>query len=143
MPSPRTGGWQRHSPSGPGASAQTGARAAAEAAGPYRWLARTTGAPPSIAAENRLRGTGAWRLPGPASLIGGAAHGPVEGYVAEQAIAPGQIQSVYVNAPGAHEVTLRVYRMGWYGGAGGRLVLQSSPCPRPCSRPARTAPTPA
>ena len=95
----------------------------------YRWLVKTTGAPPSIAAENRLAGTTAWRLPGRASLIGGAAHGPVEGYVAEQAIAPGQTQSVYVNAPGAHEVTLQVYRMGWYGGTGGRLVLQSAPVP--------------
>jgi hypothetical protein len=96
---------------------------------PYRWLVRTTGAPLSIAAENRAAGTSAWRLPGPAYEIGGAAHGAIAGYVAEQAIAPGETQSVYVSAPGAHTVTVRVYRMGWYGGRGGRLVLESARLP--------------
>jgi hypothetical protein len=96
---------------------------------PYRWLVRTTGAPPSIAAENHAPGTTAWRLPGPASEIGGAAQGAIEGYVSSQAVAAGQAESVYVNAPGASTVTLRVYRMGWYGGRGGRLVLQSSRLP--------------
>jgi hypothetical protein len=86
---------------------------------------RTAGAPPSIAAENRARGTTAWRLPGPATLLGGAARGAVEGYVAEQAVAPGETERVYVNAPGARTVTVTVYRMGWYGGKGGRLVLRS------------------
>jgi hypothetical protein len=91
----------------------------------YRWLVRIAGAPPSIAAENRARGTTAWRLPGPATLLGGAARGAVEGYVAEQAVAPGETERVYVNAPGARTVTVTVYRMGWYGGKGGRLVLRS------------------
>ncbi len=95
----------------------------------YRWLVPTTGAPPSIAQENRARGTRAWRLPGPPSLEGGAARGPVAGYVAAQAIAAGQTQRVYVSAPGSRTVRLRVYRMGWYGGTGGRLVLQSSSLP--------------
>jgi hypothetical protein len=93
----------------------------------YRWLLRTSGAPPSVAQENRAAGTSAWRLPGPRSLIGGEAHGPIAGYVGEQAIAPGQQQSVYVNAHGGRTVTLQLFRMGWYGGKGGRLVLQSAP----------------
>jgi hypothetical protein len=105
--------------------------------GDYRWLVPVRGAPPSIAAENRAPGTRAWRLPGPASLIGGAARGPVAGYVARQAIAPGETQRVYVDAPGARLLTLQVFRMGWYGGLGGRLVLQSKPLPAvrqpPCS----------
>jgi hypothetical protein len=91
----------------------------------YRWLVPSIGAPPSIARENRARGTRAWRLPGPSGLEGGAARGAVEGYVAMQAIAPGQIQRVYVNAPGSRTVRLRIYRIGWYGGTGGRLVLRS------------------
>jgi hypothetical protein len=103
---------------------------------------RTEGAPPSIAAENRARGTTAWRLPGERKLIGGEAHGPVEGYVAHQAVAAGEVQRVYVNAPGAHAVTLSVYRMGWYGGRGGRLVLQSRPLPAvrqpPCTHRSST-----
>jgi hypothetical protein len=83
--------------------------------------------PPSVRLENRVRGSTAWRLPGPPRLLGGAVRGPVEGYVAKQAIAPGETERVYVNAPGARAVIVRVYRMGWYGGAGGRLVLLSNP----------------
>jgi hypothetical protein len=105
--------------------AVAGAPARAAVASSYRWLVGTAGAAPSIAAENRAVGTASWRLPGPASLIAGAANGPVEGYVAAQAVAAGQAESVYVNAPGARTVTMQVYRMGWYGGLGGRLVLQS------------------
>ncbi len=122
------GGGKRASSGGSGAGAsQSGT--AAQAAVPYRWLVQTTGSPPSIATENQAAGTSAWRLPGPASLIGGAAHGPVAGYVSEQAIAAGETETVYVNAPRARTVSLQVYRMGWYGGAGGRLVLQSGSLP--------------
>jgi hypothetical protein len=102
---------------------------AASAAAPYRWLVPTRGVPPSIAAENRARGTVAWRLPGPSYLLGGAAHGAVEGYVASDAVVAGETQRVYVSAPGAAKVAVSVYRMGFYGGRGGRLVLQSSLLP--------------
>jgi len=91
----------------------------------YRWMVPTMGAPTSVAIENRMPGTRAWRLPGPARLIGGAAHGALSAYVAEQAISAGQTQRVYVDAPGASSVRIEVYRMGWYGGLGGRLVLAS------------------
>ena len=92
---------------------------------PYRWLVPTQGPPPSIARENLAHGTTAWRLPGPRELLGGEAHGAVEGYAARQAVLPGETQRIYVNAPGAREVAVSVYRMGWYHGRGGRLVLQS------------------
>jgi N,N-dimethylformamidase beta subunit-like protein len=104
-------------------------RAVGAPAPSYRWLVRSTGPPPSIVAENRAAGTSAWRLPGPAFEIGGASRGAIEGYVSAQALAPGQTESVYVNALGARTVTLQVYRMGWYGGKGGRLVLQSARLP--------------
>jgi len=118
------GGGAGHASSDAGSSGAGSATGSGGAAG-YRWLVRTAGAPPSIAEENRAVGTTAWRLPGPASLIGGEARGAISGYVAEQAIAAGETQSVYVSAPGARTVSVRVYRMGWYGGTGGRLVLQS------------------
>ncbi len=135
------GGGQPHSAPA-GGSSGAGVAGVAQSHGLYRWLVRTTGAPPSIAAENRLGGTTAWRLPGPAYLIGGAARGAVEGYVAHEAIAAGESQRVYVNAPGARTVTLQVYRMGWYGGSGGRLMLRSEPLPAlaqpPCAHSFRT-----
>jgi hypothetical protein len=93
--------------------------------GPYRWLVRTTGPQPTIAAENRHPGTTAWRLPGPAGDVGGGAHGDVAGYVSEQAIGPGGTETIYVSAPGARAIQIRVFRMGWYGGTGGREVLSS------------------
>lgn len=120
------------SSSGAGASSSSAAAGqvpARQAAAPYRWLVRTRGAAPSIAEENRAAGTSAWRLPGPASLIGGAARGAIAGYVAEQALTAGETENVYVNAPGARTLSVRVYRMGWYGGTGGRLVLQSARLP--------------
>jgi hypothetical protein len=91
----------------------------------YRWFVPIHGQAPSIAAENRAPGTSAWRLEGPPELIGGAAHGQIAGYVAKQSLAAGETQRVYVNAPAAHRVAVSVYRMGWYHGRGGRLVLQS------------------
>lgn len=108
----------------------------------FRWLLATEGSPPSVAQENRSPGTTAWRLRGPASLAGGAAHGPIAGYVAHQSIAPGETQTVYVRAPRARTVTVGVYRMGWYEGKGGRLVLESGRLPAvrqpPCSHRSAT-----
>ena len=68
---------------------------------PYRWLVRTTGPQPTVAEENAHPGTTAWRLPGPAADVGGLAYGSVTGYVAEQALRPGQTERIYVSAPGA------------------------------------------
>jgi hypothetical protein len=110
---------------GSGARAQSEPSPGTSPAASYRWLVRTAGAPPSITEENRAAGTSAWRLPGPASLLGGRAQGAIAGYVAQQAIAPGETERVYVSAAGARTVTVGVYRMGWYGGRGGRLVLKS------------------
>jgi hypothetical protein len=113
---------------GQGSASSPGSTVAQQTA-TYRWLVPVTGAPPSIAAENAAYGTTAWRLPGPPGLLGGEGHGAVAGYVAEQALAPGQTERVYVDAPGARTVTVQVFRMGWYGGRGGRLVLASGPLP--------------
>ncbi len=104
-------------------------------AGPYRWLVPTSGPQPSVAQENRSPGSGGWRLPGPAAEVGGLAHGNVSGYVAQQAVRPGETESVYVNAPGAASVRIRVFRIGWYGGAGGREVLASQSLPVPQQPP--------
>jgi hypothetical protein len=118
------------------------AAGAAPSGARYRWLVPTAGAPASVAVENRARGTSAWRLPGAASLIGGAAHGAISAYVAEQAIARGAVQRVYVSAPGASTVRMAVYRMGWYGGLGGRLMLASGALPArrqpPCAHSTQT-----
>jgi hypothetical protein len=93
--------------------------------GAYRWLVRTQGAQPTVAAENRLPGTRAWRLPGPAADVGGRAYGDVRGYVARETVRVGEIERIYVRAPGARTVRIEIFRMGWYHGLGGRAVLVS------------------
>ena len=100
------------------------------------WAADFGGSPASVAGENRAAGTGAWRLPG------GRARGSIAGYPAEESVRPGEVQRLYVRALGARWVRVDVYRMGWYGGRGGRLVLASRrlaarPQP-PCLRSHRT-----
>jgi hypothetical protein len=50
----------------------------------------------------------------------------VTGYVAAPAIAPGHVQRIYVGAPGSRTVRIGVFRIGWYGGAGGREILISN-----------------
>ncbi len=92
---------------------------------PYRWLVRISGPPPTIAAENRARGTRAWQLRGAASEVGGRAYGTVAGYVSRQAVAAGQTERIYVSAPGSKSVQIQIFRIGWYHGAGGRLALMS------------------
>jgi N,N-dimethylformamidase beta subunit-like protein len=95
--------------------------------GAYRWLIRTEGAQPTVAAENQHAGTTRWRLRGPTADIGGVANGDVIGYVAREAVQVGQTERIYVSAPGAPSVRIRIFRMGWYGGKGGHEVLVSAP----------------
>jgi hypothetical protein len=104
----------------PGAAARSGAAVA-----PYRWLVNTTGPQPSVATENAEPGTRAWRLPGPPAEVGGLRSGDVAGYVSEETVDPGQTERIYVSAPRARSVEIRVFRIGWYGGTGGREVLVS------------------
>jgi len=117
----------RSSPRGVDPTGATGARS----------LVRSDGPPPSIAAENRSAGSTGWRL-----APQGRSAGRVEGYVSEQDLRPGQRETLYVNAPGARRVRVALYRMGWYGGRGGRLVLRSEPLPAvrqpPCLHRAQT-----
>ncbi len=42
-------------------------------------------------------------------------------------MAVGQIERIYVSAPRARAVWIRIFRMGWYDGKGGREVLISRP----------------
>jgi hypothetical protein len=76
------------------------------------------GAPPSsageIALENRLQGTRSWFIsrPEPAAIAG---------YADAPSYLPGQAVRLFVDSGGA-PFAYAVYRMGWYGGRGGRLV---------------------
>ena len=100
-----------------------------EPLGPFRWLVQTEGTQPTVTEENRHPGTTAWRLPGPTQDGGGLAHGDIAGYISRQAVSPGERERIYVNARGAPWVRITLFRMGWYGGTGGRAVLISNRLP--------------
>jgi hypothetical protein len=88
-------------------------------AGNYDWTEAFDGEPATVDEENRKPGTRSWMLPG------GRARGHIAGYVASQSIRPGELQRIYVDAPRSRWVRVEAYRMGWYGGLSGRLVLSS------------------
>jgi hypothetical protein len=85
----------------------------------FDWVEPFDGSPRSIEDENKELGSGNWKL------HSARARGHIRGYVAEQSVRPGQTQRIYVDAPRSRWIRIEAYRMGWYGGRGGRLVLSS------------------
>ncbi|MDX6516348.1 MAG: hypothetical protein QOH73_2014, partial [Gaiellaceae bacterium] len=68
-----------------------------------------------IAAENAKPGTPAWAITFPNDR-------GVEGYTSEPSVRPGETLHLHVATVPANRYRINVYRLGWYGGAGGRLV---------------------
>ena len=79
--------------------------------------------PNPIVAENALAGTSAWH---------GASSTPqaIEGYVSEVSAAPGDTIHFHVSTRPAARYRIELYRLGWYGGRGGRLVACVPSCDR-------------
>lgn len=69
-----------------------------------------------IKKENLKPGTTDWQLTNPAD------NRQIEGYASLTSVPNHGVISLFVNTNDA-SYTLNVYRMGWYGGAGGRLVM--------------------
>lgn len=85
---------------------------------------RTTTPPTSpganlIAAENQRLGTTDWRITNIAASAG------IEGYASQVSAQQGDAVTLYVSTS-ASSYVVQAYRMGYYGGLGGRLVWQSS-----------------
>ncbi|HET6870213.1 MAG TPA: N,N-dimethylformamidase beta subunit family domain-containing protein [Solirubrobacteraceae bacterium] len=66
--------------------------------------------------ENARPGTPGWQIPAGAGTV-------ITGYASETSVAPGQSVHLHVAAPPGSRYRVLVYRLGWYGGIGGRLVL--------------------
>jgi hypothetical protein len=74
-----------------------------------------------IQVENAVPGTPAWRAPlAPDHLI--------EGYASQISVVPGDTLQFHVSASPAAAYRLMIYRLGWYGGLGGRLVACLPTC---------------
>ncbi len=87
---------------------------------------QSSGSPPSlnpIVLENARSGDTAWQL------THRAPPGVLEGYAGALSVDHGEALDVHVRADGPHEVRWQAWRMGWYGGAQGRLVASGGPVP--------------
>ena len=110
---------EHHGPVGRLRERLPGAGARVEDARPGEVVTARVGEPGWVAAENRRPGTTAWRLTqrGPAHAI--------EGYTGRVSASAGDAVTLYVSTT-ARWWHLEAYRMGWYGGARGRLLWRSS-----------------
>jgi hypothetical protein len=91
-------------------------------------------APNPVRTENAKPGTAAWRLVNP------AAAGEIEGYASLTSVNRGGTIDLFVRTADP-SYRVNVYRVGWYGGAGGREVyasgaVASTPQPAPTEDPA-------
>ena len=83
--------------------------------------AGVTGDVKAIARENALPGTGAWQIGTPSQ------NGQIVAYSNRESYPAGSDVSISVSANPAGQFTWRVFRMGGYGGMGGRLYGQGGP----------------
>jgi N,N-dimethylformamidase beta subunit-like, C-terminal len=75
-----------------------------------------------VAEENAKPGTGDWQITG----VGEA--GAIEGYASAVSAQQGETVTLHVSTR-ARSFHVEAYRMGWYGGTGGRLVWRSDDVP--------------
>ena len=75
-----------------------------------------------IVLENRLPGTRAWVIGQNGHRIADDQRGQIKGYASATSVAQAETLTLYVSVDVAQQYDVDVYRMGWYGGAGGRLM---------------------
>jgi hypothetical protein len=104
------------------------AAGALTAVGVPAYLAFSSRQPDLIRRENARRGTRDWLLArtriDPASRWRSPA---IEGYCSHRSLRAGERLAVMVSTNPPSRFVLDVYRMGWYGGAGGRQVAHLGP----------------
>ncbi len=85
-------------------------------------LARAAGNP--IVTENQQPGDASWQL---GSLVSDDATGQIKGYASTTSVNQNQSITFYVTTNPAQTYTINFFRIGWYGGLGGRLRLHVGP----------------
>ncbi len=78
-------------------------------------------APNPVAVENTCPGTASWQVDHPTGPTNA-----IEAFTVPASVNVGESVKLYVSTT-ARSYTFQVYRMGWYGGLGGRLVYSSPP----------------
>jgi hypothetical protein len=75
----------------------------------------------SVLVENARLGSAAWR-------VREVRRGTVAGYASQVSVAPGETLALHVSVRPGSRYRVEVYRIGWYGGSGGRLVACLPSC---------------
>jgi hypothetical protein len=88
------------------------------------WFPGLASASNPVVLENSFPGTLAWQL-GPKQSDDMSSQ--IKGFASATSINKGQAITFYVTVHPAQTFTLDIYRVGWYGGTGGRLVTSSAP----------------
>jgi N,N-dimethylformamidase beta subunit-like, C-terminal len=108
--------------------------------GPSRSIASSTVPATSATAanpvqrENSRPGTPGWEIPANAGTV-------ITGYASETSVAPGQSFHLHVAAPPGSRYRVLVYRLGWYRGIGGRLIMCVPGCRSSHAAVAQSPPT--
>ncbi len=95
------------------------------------WAGAAGAGPSPVSRENQRPGTSRWELQNPA-----LAH-EIEGYAEVPSVEPGETLRLHVSSA-SPALSVEVFRMGWYAGAGARLVLEFRGVPggrRPIPKP--------
>src|SRR5262245_63805763 len=87
---------------------------------------RTSGDNP-VVVENQQPGSDQWRLRRPGFRVSDDATGQIKGYASATSVNRGQPITFYVSVNPAQTFTIDLYRVGWYGGLGARLLQHIGP----------------
>jgi hypothetical protein len=80
-----------------------------------------------VVTENRLQGSSGWRIPSAGNAVADDVLGQIKGYASSTSVNQGESISFHVSVTPPQSFTMEVYRLGWYGGEGGRLVRSVGP----------------
>jgi hypothetical protein len=73
--------------------------------------------------ENLKAGSTGWRMGGAGFQVGTDIGAQVKGYASEASVNVGQPITLFVSVSPAQQVKIDIYRLGWYAGTGGRLMV--------------------
>jgi hypothetical protein len=83
--------------------------------------------PNPIVVENQQQGTNTWQLGRTGFSISDDATGQIKGYASSTSVNKGGQITFHVSVNPAQNFSADIYRVGWYGGLGGRLMAQLGP----------------
>jgi hypothetical protein len=82
-----------------------------------------------IVLENQRPGSAAWQVGRPGFLAADDRGRQIEGYASSASVNKGEPVAFHVSVNPAQSFTAAIYRMGWYGGLGARLLANVGPMP--------------